>query len=708
MIWQYFRLTATPFPVAPVADQACLLPSWQEHLDQLQATLQQQQGPAVILGSAGTGKTMLLAVLAQRLTPHFRVCHLRDGGLDNRLDFWKTLLFELGLPLPGADVNDCRRALLSALRQQPEFAGDLLLLIDEAHTLSVEVLEQLRLLSNIIEQGHSRVQFVLAGNQPLEEQLLTPQSNSLNQRIHCRVYLSGMGLAELFSYIDFHWRRVGGDQHPFSDEAVRALHTATLGIPRLVHQLADQALGFATQQHLESIDETSIQIAWSRWQHLPVPQLNRGSHTPDSAVANTASTTATTAASVVEFGSLDDGPPSTVATRPETPLTAPPIPVATQSIVTTGEALTSSEIASEIASEITTSPEAQATDRPTQVVDHTNNPPATNSDHAGNIASLVAAQQHAQSQTLIRFAFEADIQRPVTSPEPESASPPVSRSYQQWETAFDTLEQAIERVQQPVDAIEDLLIEADLQAIINPVEILHQSAVETRDVLAHSPAEVFQDHLYFETLWLQDTVWTQYIKEPVTPVAEPTVDETQTDAATLATIYPMQNPVSIPLSQLSLDAPFPTTNTAVSAKPMHANSPPSTHSGSFIQTHQGAARVPLSQAKEADAPSADLEIRIDVQGGRQVNPPQRTERWETVRPLDAPTVSWSAAEVELGDAVRTSAVPFNDDAAIIHRQPEHRYSEAREAVIHPPQTIEPPALARRKDLRALLHALRGY
>jgi len=162
------------------------------------------------------------------------------------------------------------------------------------------------------------------------------------------------------------------------------------------------------------------------------------------------------------------------------------------------------------------------------------------------------------------------------------------------------------------------------------------------------------------------------------------------------------------LSQLSLDAPFPTTNTAVSAKPMHSNSPPSTHSGSFIQTHQGAARVPLFQAKEADAASADLEIRIDAQGGRQVNPPQRTERWETVRPLDAPTVSWSAAEVELGDAVRTSAVPFNDDAAIIHRQPEHRYSEAREAVIHPPQTIEPPALARRKDLRALLHALRGY
>ncbi len=745
MIWQYFRLTATPFPVLPVAAQACVLPSWHEHLDQLQSTLEQQQGPALILGSAGTGKTMLLAILAQRLAAHYRICQLRDGGLDNRLDFWKTLLFELGLPLPGADANDCRRALLSALRQQPEFAGDLLLLIDEAHTLSEDVLEQLRLLSNIVEQGHSRIQFVLAGNHPLEEQLLTSQLNSLNQRIHCRVYLAGMGLDELFSYIDFHWQRVGGQQHPFTDEAIRALHTATLGIPRLVHQLTEQALGFAAQQHLEVIDETSIQIAWSRWQHLPVPQLNRSSQGAEQPAS------ATTTAPVLEFGSLDDDLPSVA-----------------EHLATADEPLAAADAFS-------------------------HESPVASTENAESIASLVAAQQTAQSQTLIRFAFEADIQKPasvpavstdptptaatpaaaplaapavtptgplttipapsqpilpatpvassagpVRPPQPQPAVPSTQRSYQQWEAAFDTLEQALDRVQQPADAIEDLLIEADLQAIANPVEIIPQSAAETRQCLSTAPAEVFQDHLYFETLWLQDTVWTQYIKDPdaSAPTANvesaspdlaardtATVDTATLDTAISASSLIDDATVSIPLTRIRIDSPtapptiapptiaspaIASPTVAPPAKPMHVNSPSARPLGlSETPNLMEATAVDLSTQSE-QFPPADMEIRIDAQVGRQVNPPQRIERWETVRPIDAPVVTWSAAEVELGEAVRTSAALFNDDAAIIHRQPEPRVNAGREAVIHSPQVMEPPAMARRKDLRALLHALRGY
>lgn len=727
MIWQYFRLTATPFPVLPVAAQACVLPSWHEHLDQLQATLEQQQGPALILGSAGTGKTMLLAILAQRLAAHYRICHLRDGGLDNRLDFWKTLLFELGLPLPGAEVNDCRRVLLSALRQQLDFAGDLLLLIDEAHTLSEDVLEQLRLLSNIVEQGHSRIQFVLAGNHPLEEQLLTPQLNSLNQRIHCRVYLAGMGLAELFGYIDFHWQRVGGQQHPFTDEAIRALHTATLGIPRLVHQLTEQALGFAAQQHLQVIDEASIQIAWSRWQHLPVPQLNRSNQGTER------SADATATAPVLEFGSLDDDLPSDTVTRSEPSpdnfmrrAMVQPEAVIHDSAVTFGSAVTDRLAVapgSANTGHMTVENRATTEDTRAATAQYSTEKTVANTENADHIASVVADQQTAQSQTLIRFAFEADIQKPAVATVPSAAPAPAAapaapaassaapagpqqpqpevqstlRSYQQWEAAFDTLEQALDRVQQPADAIEDLLIEADLQAIANPVEIIQQSASETRQILAQTPAEVFQDHLYFETLWLQDTVWTQYIKDP-----------DALDTAISANSLTEEATISIPLTRLRLDSPTTSPTIVSPAKSMHVNSPSARPLGLSETPNLMEATATDLSTQSGHFPPAEVEIRIDAQVGRQVNPPQRIERWETVRPIDAPAVTWSAAEVELGEAVRTSAAPFNDDAAIIHRQPEPRVNAGREAGSHSPQVMEPPALARRKDLRALLHALRGY
>lgn len=749
MIWQYFRLTATPFPVIPVAGQACLLPSWQEYLEQLQGALEQQQGPAVILGSAGTGKTMLLAVLAQRLAARYRVCHLRDGGLENRVDFWKTLLFELGLPVPAADANDCRRTLLAALRQQSEFAADLLLLIDEAHTLSGEVLEQLRLLSNIVDNGHSRVQFVLAGNHPLEEQLLTPQLNSLQQRIHCRIYLAGMGLDELFSYIDFHWRRVGGDRHPFTDDAIRALHTATNGIPRLVHQLADQTLGVAAQQHLTEIDEATVQVAWSRWQHLPLPAVARSTPALAAAVTRSQASANTTSgsSSVVEFGSLDD----------EMPTRAAPQASANHHATAGQPSGTPAGLVDKPSAELTQEPPvATATSCETPLSSPSPIPAASSPQAAAvtvtgdeepqdNIASLVAARQQAQSQTLIRFAFEADIQKPTPTPagpvappmtaapapapanaarafndssqfrasgdsRSSGATPVVPRSYRQWEAAFDTLEQALDRVQQPADAVEDLLIEADLQAITNPIEILEQSARETQQLLAHAPAEVFQDHLYFESLWLQDTVWTQYIQDPAARLAPLDSADPQAAAADLSTAEtgPVDEAlISIPLPRIRVDQPASSPNVTSFANPMHAPSSPSTSLAAFDNPIV-AAQVASTPRSDSPGSPATMEIRIDAQPGRQVNPPQSHGRWEAVRPLDGPAVSWSNAEAELGLEVRTSAAPFSDDAAIIHRQPEPRVVGGRDAVVHAPQTIEPPAMARRKDLRALLHALRGY
>jgi hypothetical protein len=269
---------------------------------------------------------------------------------------------------------------------------------------------------------------------------------------------------------------------------------------------------------------------------------------------------------------------------------------------------------------------------------------------------------------LIRFAFEADIQKPPpqpsataakapTSPDASFPTVPMNQSWRHWEQTLDTVQQALTSLQEPWQPIDEMLIEADLEAITSPVEVINQSAEVTRQVISHEPSVVFQDHLYLESLWMEDTVWTQYIRTP------DSLDEV--------------SPVSLPLPGLLNQAP---------------------HAPQLVEPTR-------PEIPARDVPS--VEIRIDENAHRKVNPPQGLARWESVRSLDSPTVAWNGSEPELGPAARTSGNSFHDDANIILRQPaEVVQAVAREP--HPPQPLSPPVLARRKDLRALLHALRGY
>ncbi len=646
MSLSYFDLNGRPFPSIPVADQCCYFPTFQENLNAVEAALRQQAGPALILGGAGTGKTMLLRALAQRLHMADGMCVSLDAAFSNRQEFFQALLFELGLEQLASSTADLRLALTTAVRSRPEFVAGIWLLIDEAHSLNDDLFEQLRLLSNLVRDGRSLFQMAFAGSRQLEERLLNPSLESLQQRIACRAYLTGMSLEELRGYIEFHWRRVGGHVSPLTMAAIQAVHTATMGIPRLVNQLCDQAVSYAAIQKLRVIDEQVIQVAWALWQRLPIPQIPERTSTSSSSKVS-AST------SMVEFGSLDDEPMSdfSVASEPirTAELTEQRTPARSESMDSPPHAgpPDSATLAKPVAMEFNSAREMPG--------------PAASSDRPLSTTKLA-------SETLIRFAFETDIQKPPPQIDfaaerevPEvPAKPPVAATREmnvarELDGKLDTIQQALASLQEPWDPIEEMLIEADLQAMVSPLEIVDQSAQTTRQMVSNEPSIVFQDHLYLESLWMEDTVWTQYIRTP----------ETEDEVS----------PVSLPLPG--------------------------------IENVQPAVNH-ISNSSEATDPLAGVsaEIRIDENPHRKVNPPQSLSRWESVRAIDSPAVDWSEAEPALSSELRSSEGSFRDDASIIHRQPVATAAETPRE--HAAQPLPPPVLARRKDLRALLHALRGY
>jgi hypothetical protein len=194
--------------------------------------------------------------------------------------------------------GDLRLSLLDHLLSAKESPSGLLLLVDEAQSLSPALLDELRVMTNLVRGGAPRVRLVLAGSAALEESFAHVELESFSQRLSVRCYLAPMTRKETSQYIRAQIAASGGDPAELlAEEAATAVFEATDGVPRLVNQLCDRALVMSESQNLARIDRNLIQAAWSDLQQLPTPW-------------ETSSSTSAAASSpqVVEFGQLRDEP----------------------------------------------------------------------------------------------------------------------------------------------------------------------------------------------------------------------------------------------------------------------------------------------------------------------------------------------------------------------------------------------------------------
>jgi general secretion pathway protein A len=299
MYESYFHLTHRPFAAPPAAER--YIPT--EALEQARTTLvrvvERAEGPGLVIGSAGTGKSLLCQLVAQHFRGKFAVATLAAARLSTRRALLQNILFELKLPYRDMDESELRLSLIDHLEPRDSGLAGLLLLVDEAHTLPLRLLEEVRLITNLVRDGEPLVRLILAGGMQLEERLASPKLESFQQRIAARCYLQPMGRDETIYYVQEQLKRSGAPDELFTADALRAIHTASDGVPRLVNQLCDHALMLAALGGHTQLDAAGINESWADLQQLPVPWHD----------AKRPAAAAAPAASVIEFGQLDDDSP---------------------------------------------------------------------------------------------------------------------------------------------------------------------------------------------------------------------------------------------------------------------------------------------------------------------------------------------------------------------------------------------------------------
>ena len=303
----FFGLSRRPFAAA--ADADCYFPA--NAIESARQTLFQAvdrgEGPGLLIGPAGSGKSLLLMVLAEQFAGRFEVALSRHGGLGTRRELLQAILYELGLPCRDLDEGEMRLSLVDFLMETRRLETTatceqegMLLLIDKAHTLSFKLLEEIRLITNLIRAGQPKVRLVLAGSALLEERFASPKLDTFNQRIAARCYLQTIDRNETFEYIKAQIAWAGGQpDRTFTQEAYSAVYQATQGIPRLINQVCDHALVLACAAGNASIGKAQIEEAWADLQQLPTPWNRQAG----------AATTVAPSGGVIEFGVLadDDG-----------------------------------------------------------------------------------------------------------------------------------------------------------------------------------------------------------------------------------------------------------------------------------------------------------------------------------------------------------------------------------------------------------------
>jgi type II secretory pathway predicted ATPase ExeA len=304
MYESHFLLSHRPFAAAPCADAYIPTGSLEQARQTLIRCIDRAEGPGLVVGPAGTGKSLLFQILASHFRGRFQVAHLAGARLGTRRALLQNILFELKLPYRDLDEGELRLSLVDHLEPRSGGTDGLLLLVDEAHTLPLRLLEEIRLLTNVVRNGQSRVRLILAGGMALEERLTSPKLESFHQRIAARCYLQPLGRDETIHYVKEQIRRCGASaDNVFTADAQTAIHTATDGIPRLINQVCDHVLMLAALGGQRQINAGGIEEAWADLQQLPLPLHE----TPVLGGAGSGST-----GGIVEFGQLGD-PPAIVA-----------------------------------------------------------------------------------------------------------------------------------------------------------------------------------------------------------------------------------------------------------------------------------------------------------------------------------------------------------------------------------------------------------
>ncbi len=279
---QFFGLRKNPFNMTPDPAFLFLTPQHREALVGLTHAILQRKGFIVLTGEVGTGKTTLLARVLQFL-PGAR---LQFSSVQNPTmspaEFLEFALLDFGVenvPVSKAQrLWELRKLLLKAQGEGKVSA----LIVDEAHKLSPEVLEEIRLLGNFEEAEHKLLQIVLVGQREMDDTLNREDLRQLKQRVAVRLSIGPLTANDVGQYIRHRWSRAGGVRFPFTPEAVTEIAALSRGVPRIVNALCENALTLAFAEQCPTVDVKYVRSAAADL-HIssplePAAPVNRATH----------------------------------------------------------------------------------------------------------------------------------------------------------------------------------------------------------------------------------------------------------------------------------------------------------------------------------------------------------------------------------------------------------------------------------------------
>lgn len=246
----FFGFHERPFKLVPDPVFFFLSPSHEEALAHLTYALRQGEGFALVIGEVGTGKTTLCRHFLENLDENVETAYIFDPILEP-IDLLKSVNSELGISSAGDNSRELINRLNTYLLERKREGNRVIVIIDEAQNLTFDVLEQLRLLSNLETTQSKLVQIVLVGQPELDKLLGSYQLRQLGQRISVTCRLAPLTLKETEKYINYRTSIASGRSMAlFSSGALREIYVFSGGIPRLINITCDRILLAAyTQNH---------------------------------------------------------------------------------------------------------------------------------------------------------------------------------------------------------------------------------------------------------------------------------------------------------------------------------------------------------------------------------------------------------------------------------------------------------------------------
>ncbi|MDR3491691.1 MAG: AAA family ATPase [Gammaproteobacteria bacterium] len=263
MYHEFYRLNEHPFNVTADPDFFFSSKGHSDAISNLEYGIESRKGILVVTGEIGTGKTTLCRKLLKQADSSVKFALILNPNF-SELQLLQMIINDLGIKTKQKNKFGLVQALNEFLLVESNKGNNVVLIIDEAQNLSVNQLEQIRLLSNLETEKEKLLQIILVGQPELYDKLQLVKLRQLRQRVAVHYHLQPLQMTDIKHYIQHRLAKAAQQAYPnehivFTAQAIDAIYQHTKGSPRSINILCDRALlaGFVAETY--SIDETIIE-----------------------------------------------------------------------------------------------------------------------------------------------------------------------------------------------------------------------------------------------------------------------------------------------------------------------------------------------------------------------------------------------------------------------------------------------------------------